>query len=61
MTLDERTLTPLRFLANVAAKECKHLLATDQRLFAAPFTIERAALTHRVTELLTRRPPDLPA
>lgn len=33
----------LRFLARVVHKECSHLQATDQRLFAVPFTSQTAA------------------
>lgn len=54
MTPDEKTLTRLRFFAKVAAKECRHLLATDQRLFAVPFTVERAALMETDNELAER-------
>jgi len=32
----------LQFLARVIEKECKHLLTTDSRLFAEPFTLIKA-------------------
>lgn len=32
----------LQFLARVIRKECGHLAHTDQRLFGAPFSVERA-------------------
>lgn len=32
----------LQFLARVVRRECKHLAATDARLFAKPFTTQRA-------------------
>ncbi|MFN3844000.1 MAG: hypothetical protein ACK4RW_12195 [Rehaibacterium terrae] len=33
----------LRFLARVVDRECKHLSQTDARLFAEPFTAQRAS------------------
>jgi len=32
----------LAFLSRVVGKQCRHLLATDQRLFDQPFIAERA-------------------
>jgi len=43
MTLDPKTAARLEFLTRVVRKECLHLRTTDQRLFDAPFTRERAA------------------
>lgn len=42
MIVDARAQARLERLAQVVAKEVRHLLATDARLFAVPFTIERA-------------------
>lgn len=47
MTLDPALAIRLAFLCRVVGKECSHLLATDARLFAQPFTLDRAeALAH---------------
>lgn len=43
MTPTAALLARLQFLGRVAAKECRHLQTTDRRLFAAPFTEQRAA------------------
>lgn len=42
MIADTRAKARLDRLASLVGKELKHLLATDMRLFAATFTIERA-------------------
>ena len=42
MTATPKVALRLQFLARVVRKECKHLASTDQRLFANPFTRERA-------------------
>jgi hypothetical protein len=42
VTLDQKNVSRLQFLTRVVRKECQHLLATDQRLFADAFTPERA-------------------
>lgn len=42
MKLDPRLALRLQFLTRVVRKECQHLATTDQRLFAEPFTPERA-------------------
>ncbi|MHB8760032.1 MAG: hypothetical protein ACYC5S_07910 [Thiobacillus sp.] len=42
MTLDSKIILRLQFLTRVVRKECQHLIATDQRLFADSFTPERA-------------------
>jgi len=44
MSLDSKTALRLQFLVRVVLKECDHLLLTDTRLFAEPFTEERAKL-----------------
>ncbi len=38
MNANPRQLLRLQFLTRVVRKECLHLLTTDSRLFAAPFT-----------------------
>lgn len=43
MTLDPTLAERLRFLIRVVRKECSHLQSTDLRLFAVPFTPQRAA------------------
>ena len=42
MTINPKAALRLQFLMRVVRKECRLLLATDQRLFGAPFTAERA-------------------
>lgn len=42
MTVTPKIALRLQFLVRVVHKECKHLATTDQRLFASPFTQERA-------------------
>lgn len=42
MTINPKIALRLKFLARVVRKECQHLVATDQRLFDVPFTLERA-------------------
>lgn len=44
----------LRGLARVVRKELQHLLRTDARLFARPFTVERAARLDRDDDLSER-------
>lgn len=41
MNIEEKTRLRLQFLSRVVAKECDHLLVTDQRLFSQPFDLER--------------------
>lgn len=41
MTLDADSQSRLRFLVRVVQRECRHLQATDSRIFAEPFTVER--------------------
>ena len=54
MTLDPKLAERLRFLISVVGKECKHLKATDQRLFASPFTPHTAAQLEADAELAER-------
>lgn len=42
MTIAADLLARLQFLLRVAQRECAHLQATDERVFDAPFTEERA-------------------
>lgn len=42
MTLDEGQRSRLQFLVRVIRWECEHLAATDARLFAEPFSAQRA-------------------
>ena len=51
---DDAQLQRLRFLARVVQRECKHLLATDHRVFAQPFTQERAKALADDIELAER-------
>lgn len=54
MTLDAKLAQRLEFLARVIRKECRHLEATDGRLFGEPFTPERALLLEGDVELAER-------
>ncbi|WP_291991142.1 hypothetical protein [Candidatus Accumulibacter sp. ACC007] len=54
MTLDPILAERLRFLVRVVRKECRHLQATDQRLFAVPFTPRRAAQLDADADLAER-------
>lgn len=42
LLLGGQSLQRMQFLARVVGKECGHLDITDRRLFAQPFTVERA-------------------
>lgn len=42
MIVDARAQARLKRLADLVARQLKHLQATDARLFAVPFTVERA-------------------
>lgn len=42
MTGDDVQLQRLRFLARIVQREREHLLTTDRRVFAEPFTQDRA-------------------
>lgn len=54
MTLDGKTKQRLQFLARVIRKECRHLETTDGRLFAQPFTVERARSLETDADLAER-------
>jgi len=54
MTLDHKVALRLQFLRRVANKECKHLLATDARHFATPFTVQRAQTLENGPDLSER-------
>jgi hypothetical protein len=54
MTATDATRARLAFLLETVALEAEHLQATDQRLFAEPFTAERAGLL-RSDALLAER------
>lgn len=49
-----QSLTRLEFLARVANREARHLELTDGRLFASPFTAERAASLESDIDLAER-------
>jgi class 3 adenylate cyclase len=51
---DKDLLNRLRFLARVVERERTHLLATDQRIFAMPFSMERAQKLDTDVELAER-------
>jgi hypothetical protein len=59
--LDPRAAARLKALARIVTREVKHLQATDRRLFAEPFTLERArqiaedeTLSERVDAFVSR-------
>jgi len=61
MTISADMLLRLQFLVRVTQKECRHLLVTDQSLFACAFTLEHAkrletdqALSERVEAFVGR-------
>ncbi len=54
MTLDATLAERLRFLIRVVRKESRHLQTTDQRLFAVPFTPQRAAQLDADADLAER-------
>ncbi|WP_330947447.1 hypothetical protein [Thermomonas sp. LB-4] len=54
MTGDDAQLQRLRFLARVVQRESKHLLTTDRRVFAKPFTQDRAKALAEDVELAER-------
>ena len=56
MTLSQNKSAALRlkFLTRVVRKECQHLISTDQRLFATPFTLERTQQLETDLELAER-------
>ena len=54
MTIEEKNILRLQFLARVVRKECKHLSTTDQRLFGGSFTVEQAARLEEDPDLAER-------
>ena len=54
MKLEPKLALRLQFLTRVVRKECKHLAATDSRLFAIPFGIEQAILLEDNPDLAER-------
>jgi hypothetical protein len=54
VTPHQGTLDKLAFLAQVVAKEARHLNATTARLFNTPFTFERAATLDSDPDLAER-------
>lgn len=61
MMLNADEYQRLQFLARVVPRECNHLETTDKRLFAEPFTVQRAetldeapALAERVEAFVSR-------
>ncbi|MBS4098182.1 MAG: hypothetical protein KGZ83_15245 [Sulfuricella sp.] len=54
MTLDDKRMLRLQFLARVVRKECRHLESTDARLFGQPFTGERVRSLEEDPELAER-------
>lgn len=54
MTVEPKVALRLQFLARVVRKECKHLVATDQRLFGELFTLEKAITLEENIELAER-------
>lgn len=54
MNLDARDLERLAFLVRVVNGERRNLKATDERLFAEPFTAQKAGLLEEDSELAER-------
>lgn len=54
MTMEPKIALRLQFLVRVVRKECKHLTATDQRLFADLFTLEQATRLEEDPDLAER-------
>ena len=54
MTMEPKILLRLQFLVRVVRKECKHLNATDQRLFGSLFTLEQATRLEEDPDLAER-------
>lgn len=54
MTVEPKIALRLQFLARVVRKECKHLIATDQRLFGGLFTLEHACQLEEDLDLAER-------
>ena len=54
MNPNPQQLLRLQFLTRVVRKECQHLLTTDRRLFAAPFTHVQASQLESDADLAER-------
>lgn len=54
MTINPKIALRLQFLVRVVRKECQHLATTDQRLFGASFTPERAVQLEADPDLAER-------
>ena len=57
MKITPSQIARLEFLLRVTQKECQHLLDTDGRLFALPFT-QDVAQTIEADPILAERPVD---
>jgi len=54
MTIEPKIALRLQFLMRVVRKECRHLTSTDQRIFADPFTPQRAGQLEADPDLAER-------
>jgi hypothetical protein len=54
MTPERHLLSRLIFLTRVVSKESRHLVTTDRRLFATPFTADRASQLETDPDLAER-------
>ena len=54
MTVEPGIILRLQFLIRVVHKECLHLAATDQRLFASAFTLAQAGQLEANPDLAER-------
>ncbi len=54
MTVDPKIALRLQFLVRVVRKECRHLAATDQRLFESVFALGQAARLEEDPDLAER-------
>lgn len=54
MTMDPKIATRLQFLIRVVRKECRHLVATDVRLFGGGFSHEQVARLESDPDLAER-------
>lgn len=54
MNVDDPARARLQFLVRVVQRECRHLVATDRRVFDGPFSREQAAKLDNDIELAER-------
>ena len=54
MNVDDRAAERFRRLSEIVERELRHLLVTDRRLFAEPFSVERAARLNEDIDLAER-------